>query len=74
MEIVTTYLSEIVALIIGAIGGAAISIPLTIKFQTKRLSVRSNQPNQSHAIADGDIVGRDKTTNTHTDGSDKRSS
>lgn len=67
MELISTYLSEIVAAIIGAIGGAAISVPITIRVQSRKSSGESTQSNQKNARAGGDIVGRDKTTNNYTD-------
>lgn len=71
MELISTYLSEIVAAIIGAIGGAAVSVPITIRVQNRKSSGESTQSDQKNARAGGDIVGRDKTTNHYTDNGDK---
>lgn len=64
MEIITSYLSEIVAAVAGMIAGAAISIPITIRVQSRKSSGNSTQTDQRNASAGGDIVGRDKTVNT----------
>lgn len=56
MEAFTSYISEVISFIIGAVAGSL----LTINVKSLRVSSRSNGVDQSRASAGGDIVGRDK--------------
>lgn len=53
--------SEILSALLGAIAGAAISIPVTIRVTKNSRLSNITRSNQSRATAGGDIVGRDKT-------------
>ncbi len=63
MDIITPYLSEIISAILGIISGAAISVPITVKFCSTKASGSATVIDQRGAEANGDIVGRDKTSN-----------
>lgn len=56
----SAHASEIWAAIIGAIGGASVSIPITIRATRNSMSGSSTHTNQTNARAKGDVVGRDK--------------
>jgi uncharacterized membrane protein len=61
IEFFNAHASEILSAIAGAIGGALISIPITIKVtRTSSVKGSSTTINQRGARAKGDMVGRDK--------------
>jgi hypothetical protein len=55
--------SEILSAVLGMLGGALISIPITVKVTRNAMSGKSTQSNQRGARAGGDMVGRDKISN-----------
>jgi hypothetical protein len=57
---VSTHASEIWSAIVGAIAGATVSIPITIRVTRNSMSGSATRSNQSGARARGDVVGRDK--------------
>lgn len=61
VEFLSTYGSEIIAAIIGAIAGISISVPIAIRVTRNSMSGSSNSVNQAGARSGGDMVGRDKT-------------
>ena len=62
INFLSAHAKEIWAAILGAIAGAGISIPITVRMTRDSVSGRSNHASQSRASAGGDVVGRDKTT------------
>ncbi|WP_181850268.1 hypothetical protein [Thalassospira profundimaris] len=56
------YVSEIVSSVLGAFAGAAISVPITIRFCRNTATGSATQTNQSGATSGQDMVGRDKIT------------
>jgi uncharacterized membrane protein len=56
----STHASELWSALLGAIGGAMLSIPITIKITRNSVSSDVNTSNQRGAKSKGDIVGRDK--------------
>jgi len=67
MEFISAHLSEIVAAIVGAIGGAAISVPITIRVKSQSSSGNSTHVDQSESYAGDDMVGGNKSTHYHGD-------
>lgn len=59
-DFIMAHLSEIWSAIIGAIAGATVSIPITIRVTRNSMSGSSTHTNQSGVRARGDVVGRDK--------------
>lgn len=61
-QFLSTHASELWSAVLGAIGGAMLSIPITIRVTRNSVSSDVNTSNQRGAKAKGDIVGRDKIT------------
>jgi hypothetical protein len=60
MSFLSAHANEIMAAIIGAIAGAAVSIPITVRVTRNSMSGSSTKVDQRQAKAGGDVVGRDK--------------
>lgn len=60
MDFLSAYAPEIWAAIIGVIGGAAVSIPITVRVTRNSMGGSSTNVNQSGARSGGDMIGRDK--------------
>ncbi len=60
MDFIANHASEIISAILGFLGGALVSIPITISITKGNMSGSSSSVNMSGAKAGGDVVGRDK--------------
>jgi len=60
INFLSAHASEIWSAIVGAIAGATVSIPITIRVVRNSMSGSSTHTNQTGARALGDVVGRDK--------------
>jgi hypothetical protein len=63
MDLVTNHASEIISAFLGFIGGALISVPITIRVTRRNMSGSSSNVKLSGVSAGGDVVGRDKISN-----------
>ena len=54
------HASQIWSFVVGAISGATISIPITVRVIRVSAAAGANVTNQQGAKAGGDVVGRDK--------------
>lgn len=63
MNFLTAHASEILSAVLGFLGGALVSIPITVRITKGNMSGSSSKANLSGAKAGGDVVGRDKTSN-----------
>ncbi|MBK9003919.1 MAG: hypothetical protein IPM67_10715 [Sphingomonadales bacterium] len=59
-DFLASHLSEIVSAVLGFIGGALVSIPITVRITKGNMSGSSSSANMSGVKAGGDVVGRDK--------------
>lgn len=60
MEFVSAHAQEIWAAVLGAIAGATVSIPITVRITRNSMNGSSTKVNQSGARSGRDMIGRDK--------------
>lgn len=63
LDLVKEHLSEIISFVAGVAGGSLLTLRIT---RDQRAAGRATISDQRRARARGDIVGRDKVTNTTT--------
>lgn len=63
MDFLSTHASEIISAVLGFVGGALVSIPITVRVTKGNMSGSSSNANLSGTKAGGDVVGRDKISN-----------
>ncbi len=63
MDFIANHASEVISAVLGFLGGALVSIPLTVRVTKGNMSGNSSSANLSGVKAGGDAVGRDKISN-----------